>query len=671
MKRMHMLAIILLIAALSVSAAPVSVSSPNGQIQIFADVKNLLEPYPVGDRLYYSVEYNGSPLLLDSPIRLDFEKTGSFATDLEIVQTETRTHESTWEPVWGTEKKIRDHFNELTCVIKEKKAPFRTIHFIFRAFNDGIAFHYEIPQQSVISEFNLQKENTWFVFAGNYKCWPGKLQSFRTHQEIEYTPVQLSEIIASDICASPLLIETAAAWVAITESNLVDWAGMYLSGVPNLSAVQTVLSPRMDDPTVAVKSTAPRTSPWRTLLIGEKPGDLIESNLVVNLADPCEMDDTDWITPGISAWDRWWPGSYAPDFDGDMGVNNESMKYFIDLAADMKWEYQLVDWEWYGPPFDPAKPFGSAGNPAADLTKSIDVIDIPELVTYAAQKNVKILVWLDWENANRQMDKAFPRYEKWGVAGVKVDFMARDDQEMVNFYHRLVKLAAKHHLTVDFHGAYKPTGFRRTYPNLMTREGVLGNEYNKWSDRITPAHNVTLPFTRMLCGPMDYTPGGWRNKTPNSFRIVGGDAPGPFVQTTRAAQLAMFVIYERPLQVACDSPYNYRMSPYGNDFLQVVPTTWDHTKVIDGYPGEFIVMARQSGKKWYIAGMTNENEKTFELDLNFIGQGKFTARIWADPEEAQDYPDRIDYTEKQITAQETLTLKMAGSGGIAIEIIPN
>jgi alpha-glucosidase len=248
--------------------------------------------------------------------------------------------------------------------------------------------------------------------------------------------------------------------------------------------------------------------------------------------------------------------------------------------------------------------------------------------------------------------------------------MARDDQQMVNFYHRLVTLAAKHHLTVDFHGAYKPTGIRRTWPNLITREGVLGNEYNKWSDRITAGHNVTLPFTRMLCGPMDYTPGGFRNKNVKDFRVVGGDAPGPFVMTTRAQQLAMFVVYESPLQVACDAPYNYRIQPAGLDFLKVIPTTWDDTKVLDGFPGDFIVMARQSRNEWFVGGMTNEAGRRVTVPLTFLGKEKYTAKIYRDPEEAADYPDHLYVTEKKVSSKEVLNLEMAPAGGFVIHLTP-
>jgi alpha-glucosidase len=240
---------------------------------------------------------------------------------------------------------------------------------------------------------------------------------------------------------------------------------------------------------------------------------------------------------------------------------------------------------------------------------------------------------------------------------------------MVNFYERLVKLAATHHLMVDFHGAYKPTGAERTWPNLLTREGVMGNEYNKWSDRVTPMHTVTLPFTRMLAGPMDFTPGGFRNKTPKDFRAVGGDAPGPFVMGTRAHQLAMMVVYFSPLQVMCDSPYNYRMSPGGLEFLKSVPTTWDETRVIDGYPGEFVVIARRSGSDWYIGGMTGDSAKTVNISLKFLGAGDHEARMWTDADEVADYPDRVREQRMTVRAGDQLRAAMAGGGGGFVAVI--
>jgi len=658
--------------ALSFLAGPLRasvVTSPSGRISVRVEVKENLEPYPAGKRLYYAVSFDGKALLSDSPFRLDFRGMPPLARDLAITGEQRRTFAETWRPVWGTSSKVRDHANELTLAVQESVSPARKLNFIVRAYDDGVAFRYELPSQPAIGGFHLASERTEFHFLGNHTVWAANYGGFVSHQEGEFRKMPLNQIRPGDIIGCPLLVEAGPAWVAITEANLTDWAGMYFTAVPTAAnALVTALSPHPEEPDVVVTSKAPRTSPWRVLMIGARPGDLIESNLVQNLNEPNALADTSWIRPGHCAWDRWWPGSYAPDFNGKLGMSTESMKYFVDFAAEMGWKYQLVDWTWYGEPFDPAKPAFSAGNPAADLGKSIPELDVPGLVRYAKQKGVDIWVWLEWSNAEKQMERVFPIYEKWGVAGVKVDFMQRDDQWMVNFYDRLVKLAARHHLMVDFHGAYKPTGAERTWPNLLTREGVMGNEYNKWSDRVTPAHTVTIPFTRMLAGPMDFTPGGFRNKTVKTFRAVGGDEPGPFVMGTRAHQLAMMVVYFSPLQVLCDSPYNYRMSPGGLDFLRQVPTVWDETRAIDGYPGEFIVLARRSGDDWFIGGMSGDSAKTVKIPLSFLGDGEYTAQVWSDPDEAAEYPDRIAQRQIKVKAGDFLVAPMAFGGGYAARV---
>jgi alpha-glucosidase len=265
-------------------------------------------------------------------------------------------------------------------------------------------------------------------------------------------------------------------------------------------------------------------------------------------------------------------------------MDTATLKEYIQLAADMGFSYQLVDWKWYGD-----KPLE---NPDLDITTVEPEVDMPELLRFAKERNVKLVLWLHWTHVDKQYEEAFALYEKWGVAGVKIDFMQRDDQEMVNWYQKIVKKAAEHHLLVNFHGAYKPTGFRRTYPNLITREGVLGNEFNKWSRRVTPEHNCTLPFTRMLAGPMDFTPGGFLNRSRAKFRT---NVKPTEVMGTRCHQLAMFVVYDSPLCCVCDHPRNYKGQP-GLEFLRVVPTVWDDTKVINGEVGKYITMARQTGR---------------------------------------------------------------------------
>jgi alpha-glucosidase len=647
------------------------VTSPNGRIRVAVEVKKNLDPYVPEDRLYYSATFDGKPLLLDSAFRLDFKGAPPIAAGL-VIQSETRKAlDETWRPAWGAFSRIRNHANELDLAVAESGGARRHIHFIVRVFDDGFAFRYQIPEQPGIRDFKLAAERSEFRFDFNKTVWAANYGGFLSHQEGEYKKTTLNQIKPGDVIGCPLLIDAGPAWVALTEANLTDWAGVYFTGLPGAAnAVTTLLSPHPDEPDAAVTTKAPRYSPWRVVMVGERPGDLIESNIVANLNDPSKIGDTSWVRPGVSAWDRWWAGSYAPDFPGKLGMSTASMKYFVDFAAEMGWQYQLTDWTWYGEPFDLTKPTGLGGNPKADLGKSIPELDVPELVRYAKQKGVGIWVWLEWDNANKQMERVFPLYEKWGVVGVKVDFMQRDDQWMVNFYERLTKLAAQHHLMVDFHGSYKPTGMERTYPNLLTREGVLGNENNKWSDRITPAHNVTLPFTRMLAGPMDYTPGGFRNKNRASFRVVGDGEPAPFVMTTRAQQLAMAVVYFSPLQVMCDSPYNYRISPAGLDFWRAIPTVWDESRVLAGYPGEFIVMARRSGGRWYIGGMNGDTARTVKLRLPFLKPGDHALRSWSDPDEAADYPDRVREARAVITAAGELEIKMATGGGFAAHIEP-
>ena len=650
--------------------AKVMLQSPNQKIVVSVDIAEKLEPYPAGKRLYYSIQYTGRNLLADSAFRLDFKDQPPLARNLVIRDEKRTSFREEWEFLWCKQRRILNHYNQLVLSLEESEAPKRRLDLTIRAFDDGVAFRYSLPAQPSLDEFRLVSELNEFRFVGNPTVWGANYGSFTTHQESEFAKTKLAALRSGDILGCPLLVEAGPAWVAVTEADLTDWAGLYLTGMPSGEGVVSLLSPRLDQPGVAVVSKTPRESPWRVVMIGERPVDLIASNIILNLNPPSRISDTSWIQPGLAAWDRWWCGSYAPDFEGSLGMSTESMKYFVDFSGEMGWKYQLVDWTWYGPPFDPGKPFGSAGNPKADLTRSIPELDVPALVKHAAAKGIRIFLWLDWFNADKQMERAFPVYESWGVAGVKVDFMARDDQETVNFYERLVRLAARHHLVVDFHGAYKPTGMQRTWPNQMTREGVMGNEYNKWSKRITPTHNVTLPFTRMLAGPMDFTPGGFRNKTVEQFRIVGGDAPGPFVMGTRCHQLAMNVVYESPLQVMTDSPYSYRVSPAGLDFLKVVPAAWDETRPIDGYPGEFVVLARRSGDEWYLGGMNGDQARTVEVNLDFLGGIKYRAETWTDAEEVADYPEHLWKKSRAVSAGDKLKIHMAAGGGFVARLAP-
>jgi alpha-glucosidase len=435
---------------------------------------------------------------------------------------------------------------------------------------------------------------------------------------------------------------------------------MYLRGTPEGgNSLVCSISPHPDSSGVAVTSAAPRTTPWRVMMIADNPCRLIESNIILCLSRPCAIEDPSWIKPGKTAWD-WWSGQVVKGAGFTGKMDDRTMKHYIDFASDAGLEYMLVDAGWYF--CEDTSDWYSKG----DITKSIKEIDVPGLVEYGKSKNVGIILWINWQTADKQMDEAFPLFEKWGVKGVKIDFMNRDDQYMVNFYERTLKKAAENHLTVDFHGAYKPTGLRRTYPNLLTREGVMGLEYSKWSKRITPEHDCTIPFTRMLAGPLDYTPGGFSNASQEKFVPQMTE---PMTQGTRCHQLALYVVFESPLQMLPDYPENYKRG-IGLDFLKAVPATWDETKVLDGQVGGYVCIARRSGEEWYIGTITDWNTREISIPLAFLDKGDFIAEIYSDGGDAGKNAESVDLKKYLVTSSFTLKIKLAAGGGNAVRIFP-
>ena len=642
------------------------VSTLTAQITVMKSPdENIAASLTISDKIYFSVYYNGKQVVQDSEIGLQFNQSPYLGRDMKIVKNELREIDELWTPVIGQYEEVLNHANEFSITLKEKKFPARELKLVFRLYNDGVAFRYVIPESfsSFISNYKqgatiaLVDELIDFSFNENHTVWAADYGSYTTHQETEFTQVNLSDIEEEDIIGLPLLVRVSPdIYAAITEADLTNWAGMYLGKAPGKSnSLKSKLSPKYNGSGNTKVDVSPGdASPWRVIMLGEEPGHLIESQIIWNLNDPCEIEDPSWIKPGISAWDHWW--------SGEVKMDTETIKEYIDLAAEMGWEYMLVDWNWYGPPF--GEVIGGAGNPDADITTVVEAVDMPGIIQYANEKNVDILLWLLWEHVEKQMDEAFPLYEKWGVKGVKIDFMTRDDQWMVNWYQKVVKKAAEHHLTVDFHGAYKPTGWTRTYPNLLTREGVLGNEYSKWSSRVTPEHNVTLPFTRMLAGQMDYTPGAFINKAMGQFRN-GSPAQA---MGTRCHQLAMFVVYYSPLTVACDHPDNYRDEP-GIEFLKKVPTVWDDTRVLNGEVGEYITMARRKEDTWYLGSMTNSEARSLDIDLDFLEDGKWELHYFKDADGADVNAENLETGKLKVDTTDQLRIEMAPGGGYAAYII--
>jgi alpha-glucosidase len=663
-----------LIGVVSFSCLPASgstaheVHSPDGKIAI-----TIYTDAPLG----YGIKVDGQPLLVRS--RLGLELAGDVKLgEKSVVQSEARKSvDSRWENKFGKNRSVRDHYNELNLTLKEDD---HTFGVVARAYDDGVAFRLVLPKQPGMDSFTVARDTTEFTFSDDDQIWAGWNNAegasrpeggFIGSQEWQYRPAKLSEMNPKFKYGLPFLVRTPAAYVAITESDLLDWSGMWLAAKAGAkNTLETQLAPpipaqpwpsrRPSEAIASAENTSPipagevqkglvvaktpHNSPWRTFIIARRPYELIQSDLVLNLATPSKLADTSWVKPGMSSWGAWWPGTGRNDLP--------TLKHYIQLAADMGWPYQLSE----------------IGD------KSI----VPELVAYAKERGVR--VWL-WYHFNDFIDSAvykrdFPMFEKWGIAGLKIDFIDRDDQWAVNWYEDVAKTAAENHLLIDFHGAYKPTGLERTWPNQITREGIQGNEYNKWSTRETPEHRATLPFTRALAGPADYTPGGLNNRQPSQFQIAqtNPEVHGTQVQSTRAGELAMFLLIESPFTVACDSYSNYKdeegnYKP-GMDFLKGLPTVWDETRGLDGEVGKYVVEARRNGKNWYLAAISNSEARQLPVPLKFLGKGDWKVTLWEDAPDSGQNAEHLVKDEKTVRSSDTLQLKLAPSGGIVAIFSP-
>jgi alpha-glucosidase len=614
-----------------------SVKSPDNNIAV--NISN-------AEKLTYSVTFKSQNIINQSPMGFEFKDEEPMTGNFLVTDQKTKSINETWIPVVKSKHaQVIDNYNELHLYLKEKSAPIRQMELIIRAYNDGAAFQYKLSRAAKIGDRQITKELTTFNIPGDPKAWIVEYGKYSTSNEAEFFEHPLSYLSEKSIAGMPLLMEyNAKCWVAITEAKIDNYAAFYIgtNGTANQLTTKLVPLPGEQEDGVKVRFSDEVYTPWRVIMTGETPGTLIESEIIQNLNDPCAIKDPSWIKPGMSAWDHWW--------SGEVKMEMPVIKQYIDLASEMGWPYMLVDWQWYG----------KFNSPEADITKWAPQINIPEIIEYARSKNVKILLWLYSSDVNRNaaFRNAFPLYHKWGVAGIKIDFMDRDDQHMVNWYHDIIKCAADNQLLVDFHGAYKPDGIIRTYPNMITREGVMGNEYYKFSDKMSPEHNVKLAFTRMLAGQMDYTPGGFKNVTKEQFK----QQTPALVWNTRAAELSKFVIYESPLTVVCDHPDKI-LNQAGADFLKVVPTTWDDIRFLGGYPGEYVAIAKQSGDRWFLGVMNNSIERSVEINLNFLPAGNYTIEMWADTKKSDKEPTDLKKSERSVKSGDTIKVTMAKNGG--------
>jgi len=643
------LPILLLLTAIPAKAE--ELRSPNGRVELRVAANTQGQPS-------LALSFAGRELVGQSALGLGFERYETLSSRMARLGSSTRSGEDRYA-LLGKTSSARDSYNELTVAFAETGGAKRRLDIVFRAYDDGIAFRYRLPAQPQLRHLRLAGEVTEFAFPADYACQAFNVGRYTSSHEGEFDPIRASQMRAHHLFDLPLVCEAGQGGpvMAFAESDLRDYAGLYFSGREvGALGLQARLSPRPDDPRIAVEADIGDRgfqSPWRVILVGDRPGDLVESTLITSLA-ASPSGDFSWVKPGKYAWD-WWNG---PTLNGRFApMTDATIKAFIDFASASGLEYMLVDDGWY-------VNSGAGGTvlPGADNLQSVAQINLPELVRYAADRKVGLWLWVHWKMLDANMEQSLPLYAKLGIKGIKVDFMDRDDQQMVAFYHRLMKTAAANRLMVDLHGAFPPRGLNRAYPNFVTQEGVFGAEYNKWTRRVTARHNVNLALTRMLLGPMDYTPGGFRNATPETFTI---EPMTPRVQTTRGHTLAMYVVYDSPFQGVSDSPDNYR-GQNGFDFVKSVPAAWDETRVLSAAYGDHVIIARRKGRDWYVGAMTNEQGRVVDVPLSFLGAGSYTASTWEDGAS----PTELRRAQRTVRAADSLRLNLAGSGGATARIAP-
>lgn len=630
------------------------ISSPDGRTRVTVEAAEFLQ---------YSIQYEGRVLLQPSRINLILKGQAGLSGKLNFKDVKVRqVNELIVSPVPEKRKHIPDIYTELTIRFN------RPFSVVFRVYNDGVAYRILSHLKDSIW---IQDEIAEFNFAGRPMVYFPQVVKrdnadiYHTSFEEPYLLKPVDSLMANSLCFSPLLIMPAdGPKVALTESDLEDYPGMFITGTGS-SLLKGQFAPYPKEETIApgefpqaivaqragyiARTKGQRAYPWRVLMIAASDKELPANDLVYRLGSPSRVKDISWIKPG-KATDEWIIGINLFNVPFKSGINTVTYKYYIDFASRFGFSRIMMDagWSDYG-----------------DLFKINPNINMDEIAAYAKQKNIGLSLWTLALTLDKQLEPALEQFNKWGVDFIMTDFMDRDDQKMVNFYFRIAEACARHKIMIMYHGAFKPAGFGRTYPNAITREGVLGSEYNIWSEKATPEHNLLLPFIRMTAGPMDYEPGILDNATAKTFRPISEKVMAP---GTRCHQAAMFIVYESPIQIFSGNPSQGLTEPAFMELLGRIPTTWDTTVVLDGKVGDYIVTARKKENEWFIGAMTDWTAREIKIDLSFLGEGNYEADICEDGVNADRYPSDYLLRKNNVTRNDTLTIKMAPGGGCIMRL---
>lgn len=652
MHRIFVLLIALTLSGTTVFAKQYELLSPDKRIKIVVSVS---------DKITWSVLFDGQVMLEPGQIAMDFAHGFRIGINPVVSQEKRSSKDEMITAVVPVKtRNIHDRYNELSL-------SFRGNYILrIRAYNEGAAYRFETSLKE--AEVQVISETAEFRFPSDYRTfWPTERDTaFQSHFENIFKDTVVSGFNKRQHANLPLLL-TAPSGVRmlITEADLYDFSNLFLYGsgsnyvTSGFPKVIKSSQPR-GDRGIRITELAPyiaatkgtRTYPWRIVAISSNDKQILENNLVYQLSSPNVLQDVSWIKPGKVAWD-WWNANNIYGVDFKAGINTETYKYYIDFASAFGLDYIILDEGW--------------SLTTTNVMQPRKEIDVEELVRYGASKNVGVILWTLWNPLDKELDAILDRFVQWGVKGIKVDFMARADQYMVNYYERVAEAAAKRKLLVDFHGAYKPVGLNRKYPNVLSFEGVRGMENCKWEANITPVHNVTLPFTRMVAGPMDYTPGAMINANKDNFRIVFTE---PMSMGTRSHQAAMYVLYESPLQMLSDNPSNYRRDTAFTRFIAAIPTVWDTTIALQAKAGEYLAVARKNGDRWYIGAMTDFSKRELVIPLSFLDGKRYTMTFVKDGVNADRQASDYKKASQSVSKSDSITISMESGGGWAAILVP-
>lgn len=638
-----LVAVIVLVSASVGLAERYELRSPDGTVGLAVEV---------GERIDFAVRVDGGTVIEVAGLSL-------MIADRDVMGANARV---TGQARDAVSREVRPEIREKNAVIPERYNELMltfeaNFALTFRAYDNGVAYRFST---SLPGDLVIASERASWQFADSASVICQKEKSFRSAYEEPYSEQAIGELKAEDLCCLPLLVTPPGGpRVLVTESDLRDYPGMWLRGTGGASLEAAFAGYPLEEsyegsPYVhgrvtrhadyIARTSGTRTYPWRIIAIARSDGDLIANQLVYLLAPPLALDDVSWIKPGVVTFD-WWGRRNIYGVDFKAGINTATAKYFIDFASEFGFEYFLFDDGW---------------TDGADLFKIHPDLDMEAVCAYAKQKNVGVMLWVIWATLDRQCEAALDRFAEWGIRGIKIDFMNRDDQKMVDFCYRIAREAAKRHMVIDFHGAYKPAGLRRAYPNVLTREGLIEVEQNGWSDQANPEHHALLPFIRMVAGPMDYIPGTMNNAQKHEFRPVGDR---PMGLGTRAHDIALFVILESPMQMLPDAPSDYYRERECTEFIAQIPVEWDETRVLEAKVGDYVVLARRRGDVWFVGAITDWQARQFDLRFDFLGPSPYEMEFLRDGVNAATRA--IDYRKekKTVTADATMKIDLAPGGG--------